>query len=366
MRERDLIRPCPLDAPFSRRFPRALLLAGLILTALCCGPFPAHAQSLGAASSYALFGSAAVTGNGGLVTGDVGVSPGTSITGFPPTLIASGFGTHSNDGPAMAALAATGTLYGFLVGQVPTTTLTAQLNGVTVAPGVYRFTSTADIAAGGELTLNGVGTYIFQVGSGLTANVGSVVTLTGGATPCNVFWQVTSAATLNGLSFSGTVVAQAGVTLGVGASLTGRALVTTGPVTMAGTNLVGGCSGAAPCPAISLAPTTLLTAPLSAPYSQQLAASGGMTPYTFALTTGALPGGLTLSPAGLISGTPTSAGAFSFTVQATDANGCFGARAYTITVPPPGCSPMTPSVIRRRRRSRCITSAFGSIRRRRP
>ncbi len=76
---------------------------------------------------------------------------------------------------------------------------------------------------------------------GATANTGSTVVLAG-ANACNVFWQVSSAATLNGASFAGNIVAQAGVTLGVGAQLVGRALATVGPVTLSGTNLAGGCA----------------------------------------------------------------------------------------------------------------------------
>jgi len=124
---------------------------------------------------------------------------------------------------------------------------------VTVTPGTYCFAAAADLAATGNLTLDGSGVYIFQVGSALTANVQSTVTLLNGADPCKVFWQVTSAATLNGISFAGNVVAQSGVTLGSGATLTGRALVrTAGPVTMAGGNTVNGCGGSpAPVPTLS-------------------------------------------------------------------------------------------------------------------
>ena len=127
------------------------------------------------------------------------------------------FGTHIDDGSAIAAQSSTTALYTRLAGTGGATPLVAALGGTTLIPGIYSFTSTANIAAGTTLTLNGSGVYIFKVGSAITANVGSRVVLTGGATPCNVFWQVTSAATLNGANFAGTVVAQAGVTLGVGA-----------------------------------------------------------------------------------------------------------------------------------------------------
>lgn len=311
--------------------------AALTIAALGPSSPAAIAQTLGAAESFAILGQNAVTGNGGLIDGDVGVSPGTSVTGFPPTLIGPGFGLHINDTAAQAARTATASLYGFLSAQGPSTLLMPQLAGTTVTPGVYRFTSSADISSGGELTLNGAGIYIFQVGSALTANVGSFVTLIGGATPCNVYFQVTTAATLNGVNFPGTIVAQAGVTLGVGASLTGRALATAGPVTLAGANQLGGCSAPPPCPPITLAPTLLPDGTVGAMYSQQVTASGGTAPYVFAISSGALPTGLTLSASGLISGTPTTTGVFPFTVEATDDNGCLGARDYTITIVPAGC-----------------------------
>jgi hypothetical protein len=210
---------------------------------------------LGAAQSFALVGGTSVsaTGTGGVVTGDAGVSPGTAITGFPTSAtVVLPFATHSNDTAAIAAQAAVTTLYADLVAAGPCSPLPAQLTGLIVTPGIYCFAAATDLAATGTLTLNGNGVYIFQVGSAITANVQSTVTLINGADPCKVFWQVTSAATLNGLSFAGNVVAQAGVTLGVGSSLNGRALTTVaGAVALSGTDTVGGC-GAAVTPGVCI------------------------------------------------------------------------------------------------------------------
>ena len=95
------------------------------------------------------------------------------------------------------------------------------------------------------------------------------------------------------------------------------------------------------CRAISLSPSTLPNGALAAPYSQTVTASGGTAPYSFAVTSGSLPAGLTLSSSGLISGTPTAAGTSTFEITATDSTdaggggGCTGTRPYSITI---GCS----------------------------
>ncbi|MFT4709585.1 MAG: hypothetical protein ACI8Q9_000708 [Planctomycetota bacterium] len=213
--------------------------------ALVCSASPAMAQSgptAGNAKTFALLGGQSVTaaGTGTVVTGDVGVTPGTSITGFPAGAgIVGPHATHSNDGAAIAAQASATALYTTLATTGGATTISPELGGTTISPGTYSFSSSANIAAGTTLTLNGPGTYIFKVGSAITANVHSSVLLTGGANSDSVFWQVTSAATLNGVTFAGTVVAQAAITLGFGACLEGRALTTAaGAVTMAGYNKV--------------------------------------------------------------------------------------------------------------------------------
>ena len=77
---------------------------------------------------------------------------------------------------------------------------------------------------------------------------------------------------------------------------------------------------------------------MGAPYSQQISGAGGTGPYTYAVTPGALPAGVTLSATGLLSGTPTAGGNFSFTVTATDANGCPGSLAYSLYINPFGMS----------------------------
>ena len=87
------------------------------------------------------------------------------------------------------------------------------------------------------------------------------------------------------------------------------------------------------CPVITIAPATLPGGTQGTPYSQTLTASGGNTPHTFAVTAGSLPPGLTLTSAGLLSGTPTTPGSFPFTVTATEASGgCTGSQSYTVVI----------------------------------
>ena len=93
---------------------------------------------------------------------------------------------------------------------------------------------------------------------------------------------------------------------------------------------------------VTVNPATLPNGVVGSPYSQTVSATGGNAPYTFTVSSGALPTGLILNPmTGLISGTPNAAGTFTFTITATDANGCPGSRAYTIVITGPGCPVVT-------------------------
>src|SRR5699024_4289500 len=91
-------------------------------------------------------------------------------------------------------------------------------------------------------------------------------------------------------------------------------------------------------PTISVSPPALATGTVGIPYSQTLGTSGGTTPYSFAITSGALPAGLSLSSVGFLSGTPTAGGTFNFTVTAMDTYGSSGSRAYSLTVSAPTIS----------------------------
>ena len=213
------------------------LLACVGLVAFLCGPSPALAQTLGTAASFAVLGSSTVTCTGAsIITGDLGVSPGSAVTGFP--VPCTDVGTiHAADAVALQAQNDVTTAYNFLAGQACNANLTGQdLGGLTLTPGVYCFTSSAQLT--GTLTLSGAGTYIFRIGSTLTTASGSSVLLINGALACNVWWQVGSSAILGTTSFlPGNILALASVTLNTGASVSGRALARTGAVTLDGNNV---------------------------------------------------------------------------------------------------------------------------------
>jgi uncharacterized protein YhjY with autotransporter beta-barrel domain len=173
-----------------------------------------------------------------IISGNVGVSPGTSITGFPPGLLAGGT-LHSADALANSAHADTVTAYNSLVGEPSTLNLTGQTLGVgvlTLTPGVFTFNSSAQIT--GNLTLNTLGNpnavFVFQIGSTLTTSSGSMVMILGGGSDPNIFWQVGSSAALGTTtSFLGNILAQTSITLANGASIAGgRALAINGAVTL--------------------------------------------------------------------------------------------------------------------------------------
>ena len=304
---------------------------------------PAFAQiSLGTAQNFGVLGGSAVTNTGAsTVNGNVGVSPGSSVTGFPPGTVVGG-AIHSNDAVAMQAQNDLTTAFNNIAGTPCTVDLTGQnLGGLTLTPGVYCFTSSAQLT--GALTLDALGNpnalFLFKIGSTLTTSTGSSVAVINNAgSSCNkVFWQVGSSATLGtGSTFVGDILALTSITLTTGANTNGRTLARNGAVTL-DTNNVNTC-GVSVCPIITVNPATLPNGSVGTAYNQTVSASGGTPPFTFSVSSGSLPTGLLLNSAsGAITGTPTTAGTFTFTITATDANGCTGSRLYTITIASPGC-----------------------------
>jgi hypothetical protein len=266
-------------------------LARLAVVALLWAPSTTWAQvapPLGVAQQFGALGNSGVTGAAGagvVVSGDVGSSPTASISNFPPSSTVPPFIVHNTgvqpDGVVQQARADAIAAYTALQIQGPGTVLPDNLTGAVLTSGIYSFVSGApDLPASATLTLNGPGIFVFNVGSSLTANVLSNVV--GTADPCNIYWRVGTSATLNGVTFRGTVIANASITLGSGANLAGRLLAgtgATGAVTMAGSggNTVGGCSFATTTLSTQASPDVTLGAAIS----DTATLSGGLAPTGF-------------------------------------------------------------------------------------
>jgi hypothetical protein len=204
-----------------------------------CSQLPVPLNSSG---TYAVLANSTVTNTGPTsLTGDLGLSPGTSVTGFPPGTFT---GTENiNNASSAGAQGNLTQAYNNASGRTNcSVSVAGNLGGQTLTPGLYTSTSTLAVSSG-DLTLSGQGdagaVFIFQVASTLTTTSGRFVNLTNGTQAANVFWQVGSSATLGTNStFQGTIMAYASVTLATGATLNGRALARTGAVTLASSTVV--------------------------------------------------------------------------------------------------------------------------------
>jgi hypothetical protein len=231
--------------------------------------FGAAAINLGAATPDAVVAGTTITNTGSsVISGDISLSPGTSIVGFPPGT-ASGT-TDAADATSLAAQTSATAAYGVAASATPFTTVAGgTVGGLTLSPGVYESASAMQLT--GPLTLNGGGdpsaVFIFQAGSTLVTASGASVVLENGAQACNVFWQVGSSATLGSTtSFVGTILALASVTLNSGASVDGRVFAQTGAVTLNDNVIsVPTCAALAPTATTTTAPTTTTTTATTAP-----------------------------------------------------------------------------------------------------
>lgn len=189
---------------------------------------------LGGADNFAVLGGSTVTNTGAtIVTGDLGVSPGTSVTGFGPGVVNGSI--HMNDAMAIQAHADASTAYAQLVADAPTFNLSGQnLGGLLLTPGVYHFNTSAQLT--GTLTLNTLAdpnaTFHFQIGSTLTTDAGPMAAILNGSSS-NIFWQVGTSATIGVDSvLYGNVLADQSITVNSGAGIIGRLIAINPAVTL--------------------------------------------------------------------------------------------------------------------------------------
>ena len=243
------------------------VVAGAIAVAVTFSSQSAGAATapvgLGTASSYAVLAGSTVTNTGpSVISGNVGVSPGSAVTGFPPGIVNNGT-IHAADAEAAGAQLDLTTAYNDAAGRVKSASIGGFIGaGQTLPPGVYNATSSLDV--GGSLTLDAQGdpdaVFIFQAGSTLGTDTGTTILLTNGAQACNVFWQVGSSATLNTSStFQGTILALTSITVQTGDTIIGRALARNGAVTLDDDTIT------APSCAIGPSPSPTGTSPAPSP-----------------------------------------------------------------------------------------------------
>ena len=230
----------PLDFTRGRVALIGIALCFVITAILLAIPIAANAApvNLATAQPFVVLGGAGVTNTGpSVLNGDLGVTPGTSLSGFGAPAVVNG-ATHANDAVAAQAQADLTTAYNVAAGQpiAPGNELTGvDLGGLTLSPGAYGYSTSAQLT--GQLTLDAHGDpnaqFVFVIGSTLTTASASSVILTNGASPCNVFWKIGSSATFgSGTAFEGNVMALTSISLNSGVTVLGRALARNGEVTL--------------------------------------------------------------------------------------------------------------------------------------
>jgi type VI secretion system secreted protein VgrG len=213
---------------------KCLIISVVAAVAVCSSPSRAG-TILNSADGFAVLGGSTVTSTGNtILNGDLGVYPGTAITGFAPGIVHGV--TYPGGAVAQQAERDALSAYNLLAGEAFTQSLTGQdLGGLTLTPGVYKFNTSALLT--GMLTLDAQndpdGIFVFQIGSTLTTAGSASINLLNGAQAGNVFWQVGSSATLGSdTSFDGSILAAQSITLNTDTSLSGRALALNAAVTL--------------------------------------------------------------------------------------------------------------------------------------
>jgi Ice-binding-like len=262
----------PTDNTCSRRDGAALIAFGIAAAVVFMFGTTASAAivptvPLGTSANYAVLGGSTVTNTGNSVlNGSLGLSPGTSITGFPPGLVNPPGTTDATNAAAAQAQSDLTAAYVNAAGRSISATTTADLANKTLQAGVYSGPSKGALSLSGPLTLDGAGNansvFIFQTDSTLITGSGSTVRLINGAQECNVFWQVGSSATLGtGSVFVGNILALSSITVNNSVTVHGRALARNAAVTLNNDTFTK------PTCATSTTTTTVPTAPPASPVS---------------------------------------------------------------------------------------------------
>ena len=214
---------------------------------------------LGTAEPFAvLAGTPAVTNTGDtVVTGNLGIHPGASVTGFPPGIVLGAI--HPGDAVALQAKTDLVTAYNDAASRKPSAAVTGGiLGGQNLIAGVYN-SDGAIFDLTGTLTLNGQNdpnsVWIFQGSSSLVTASASNIVFENGGSPCNVFWQITSSASLgSGSTFVGTIMALTAITMENDVTVNGRALARNEQVTLINDTISNGMCITVPIPTATPAP----------------------------------------------------------------------------------------------------------------
>jgi hypothetical protein len=234
----------------------AAVTAVMLMAVLAPAPaLAADPIDLGTAADFSVLAFSTVTNAGPTtVEQDIGLSPGSSVTGFPPGTVEGD--VHINDAATAQARLDLAEAYNDLT-STPAELIPGNLSGMTLTPGAYG--AATSLFLNGELILDAEGNdqsvFILRAGSTLTMTANSSVTFINGASPCNVFWQTGTSATLgSNTTFGGSILAQITITVNAGASVDGRLLSLNGAVTMDNNAITEPICPAAPSPPPPLPP----------------------------------------------------------------------------------------------------------------
>lgn len=249
-----------------RRVGFALIVGGglalTLSTPAVTASSPPSPVNLGMASTFAVLAGTTITNAGpSLISGSLGVSPGTAVTGFPPGRVVNGT-IEAGTPAAVAAKRDLDTAYAAAAGAPCNVDKTGQnLGGQTLTPDTYCESAAPTIS--GTVTLSGSGVYVFQIGSTLVTAPRTTVVLTNGADACNVYWQVGSSATIDtATTFAGTIMAFTSVTVDDSVAVSGRVQARNGAVTLVNDQItVPACTSPQQAPS---APTSTSPSSLSA------------------------------------------------------------------------------------------------------